>query len=69
MTKFEFTRNNLTIPLTISFFIHLTFVLLMIIFYLIGFNYKKEPFFVNVIDSSILKGFDKPSQPNRVERV
>lgn len=62
MTKFETTKNNLTIPLTISFFIHLTFVLLMIIFYLIGFNYKKEPFFVNVIDPSTLKGFDNLSK-------
>ncbi len=62
MTKIESTRNSLTIPLTISFFIHLTFVLLMIIFYLIGFNYKKEPFFVNVIDPEFLKGLDKPSQ-------
>lgn len=62
MTKFETTRNNLTIPLTISFFIHLTFVLLMVIFYLIGSNYKKEPFFVNVIDPSFLKGLDKPSR-------
>lgn len=62
MTKFESTRNNLTIPLTISFFIHITFVLLMIIFYLIGFNYKKEPFFVSVIDPAFLKGLDKPSR-------
>lgn len=71
MTKIESTRNSfsvnrsgshLAVPLTISFFIHLTFVLLMIIFYLIGFNYKKEPFFVNVIDPAFLKGFDKPSQ-------
>ena len=30
----------------------------MIIFYLIGFNYKKEPFFVNVIDPSFLKGLE-----------
>ena len=34
----------------------------MVIFYLIGSNYKKEPFFVNVIDPSFLKGLDKPSR-------
>jgi len=34
----------------------------MVIFYLIGSNYKKEPFFVNVIDPALLKGLDKPSQ-------
>ncbi len=56
MVELKTTKNALTIPLTISFFIHLTFVLLMIIFYLIGFNYKKEPFFVSVIDPALLKG-------------
>lgn len=61
MTRFMGLKKDITLPLTISFITHLTFILLLAVFYLYSAVYKAEPFFVNMIDPDLLKGSDKTS--------
>ncbi|MFZ3091486.1 MAG: energy transducer TonB [Nitrospirota bacterium] len=61
MTRFMGLKKDITLPLTISFITHLTFIFLLAVFYLYSAVYKAEPFFVNMIDPDLLKGSDKTS--------
>lgn len=61
MTRIMPSKNTLTIPITISFGIHLTLIFMIILFYLYRPNYKIDPFFVRMIDPAILNGINTPA--------